>query len=165
MKISESAKNWIIAIGLLFFAGIASGAWLYFSSQDSTGETSTQIPPAEPVPVIIQVEDYVLGSDLLKIDPISDFNGTEINQWMVILIAFALVAALVVGLGLFITLITWFTSRQVTAVVADEGYQEAVAALNNKEKERLKALHDSQPTEDLPAPDQRARSSWCGSSC
>ena len=164
MKLSESAKNWIIAIGLLLFAGIASAAWLYYSSQDSAAGSSTEVPPTELVPVIIQIEDFVLGSDLLQIGPVSDFNGSEFNQGMVILIAFALVTALVVGFGLFITVISWFTSRQVTAVVADEEYQTAATTLSNREKERLKEWHDQQPTGDLLSSDQRARSSWFATS-
>jgi hypothetical protein len=164
LKISDSAKNWIIAIGLLIFAGIASAAWLYFSSQDSAGGSSTQLPPSEPVPVIIQVEDYVLGSDLLQIGPINDINGTEINQELVILVAFALLTALVLGLGLAITSISWFTSRQVTAVVADEGYQKARTNLDKLEKERLKELHEHQPTGNLKTEEQSARSSWFATS-
>ncbi len=164
MKLSDSAKNWIMAIGLLLFAGVASGAWLYFSSQDSSDRSSTDVPRAEPLPVIIQVEDYVLGSDLLQIGPVSDFNGTEINQRMVILVAFALVTALVVGFGLLITLLSWITSRQVTTVVSDEGYLEATTTLSNTEKERLKERREIQPTSDLPGADQRAKSGWFATS-
>ncbi|GMQ77956.1 MAG: hypothetical protein BMS9Abin02_0448 [Anaerolineae bacterium] len=164
MKVSDSAKNWIIAIGLLIFAGIASAAWLYFSSQDSAGKKSTQLPPSEPIPVIIKVEDYVLGSDLLQIDLISDFNGTEISQGLVILVAFGLLTALMLGLGLAISLISWFTSRQVSAVVGDEDYQKARVNLDQLEKERLKELHDRQPTNDLETEEQVAKSSWFATS-
>ena len=165
MNIPDSWKNWIIAIGLLIFAGLASATWLWFSSQDTGSENSSvEAPAAEQLPVVIQVKDYVLGSDLLQIDAVSDFDGTMIAQGQVVLVAFVVVTAVVVGLGLMLALLSWFTSRQVTAVESDADYQAAVNLLDDRQKEQAKELKVEQPTNEPPPPVKRAGWSWFATS-
>ena len=165
LNIPDSWKNWIIAIGLLIFAGLASATWLWFSSQVSGSEGgSVEVPVSEQLPVVIQFKDYVLGSDLLQIDAISELDGTTITQGQVVLVAFIVITVVVVGLGLIVALLSWFTSRQVTAVESDEAYLAAVKLLDAQQKEQVKELKVEQPTNEPPAPVKRAGWSWFATS-
>jgi uncharacterized membrane protein (DUF485 family) len=165
LNIPDSWKNWIIAIGLLIFAGLASATWLWFSSQDSGSEgASAEVPAAEPLPVVIQFKDYVLGSDLLQIDAVSELDGTTITQGQVVIVAFIVTTVVVVGLGVILTLLSWFTSRQVTAVESDEDYLAAINVLNDRQKELVKELKGEQPTNQPQAAAKRAGWSWFATS-
>lgn len=163
MKISESWKNWLIAGGLLIFAGLASAVWLYFSSQESTGGAEEDLA-AEQLPVVIQIEDYLLGSDLLKLGLIQDLDGTEISQGLVVLGALVIVSFTVVGFGVVLALITWFGSRQITTVETSDGYLEATRNLEARRKEEVKALMEEQPPNEPLPQEKRAGWSWFATS-
>jgi hypothetical protein len=156
---SDTWKTWAIVIGLLIFTGVASAAFLWFSNQEES-QTDSQVAAVdrETEPITISVGDYVLGDELLGIPFISEkIEGVQINPWLVVIASFVFVAALVGGIGLFLALISMITSRQVSKVYADEGFQASVATLSQHDKESLQKKRETKPVAASPAPERRLR--------
>ena len=159
MNRSDTWKTWGIVIGLLIFTGLASAAFLWFSSQEeSQSDSEVAAADRETEPITISVGDYVLGDELLSIPFISEnIEGRQINPWLVVIASFAVVAALVGGIGLFLALLSMITSRQVSKVYADEGFHASVAKLSQQDKDSLQGKQESRPIATTPAPERRLR--------
>ena len=85
----DSWKNWIIILGLLIFAGLASAGWLWLSEELSASE-STQLQRVEEEPVVItlDVENALLGEELIKIPFIRDnIDGLQLTASQAIIMA------------------------------------------------------------------------------
>lgn len=154
-------KTWAIIIGLLIFTGAASAAWLWFSNlEDDTGTTRVAEVEQQSEPITVSVGDYVLGEDLLGIDFISqNIEGLELNPWLVLIGAAVVVSVLIGAIGTGITLVSLFTSRQVSKVYEDERYQEAQAKLQQHDKELIDALNADRPVATPAAKEVRTRRS------
>lgn len=156
---SDTWKTWVIVIGLLIFTGLASAAFLWYSSQEES-QTDSEVAAAdrETEPITIRVGEYVLGDELLGIPFISEnIEGVQINPWLVVIASFVVVAALVGGIGLFLALLSMITSRQVSKVYADEGFHASVATLSQHDKESLQGKQETRPVATAPAPERRLR--------
>jgi hypothetical protein len=156
---SDSWKTWGIIIGLLLFTGVASAAWLWFSNQEDE-QSASQVAKIEKEtePITISFGDYVLGKELLGIDFVSEkIEGTQINPWLVVAAAAGIVTVFVGGIGLFLALITVITSRQVSKVYADEGFQTARVELNRRDAESLKGKQETRSQAASPGPQRRLR--------
>ena len=159
MKRSDTWKTWIVIIGLLVFTGLATAGYLWFSGKEETqSATQAEAVDRETEPITVSIGDYVLGDELLGIPFIKDsIEGVQLNPWLVVIASFILVALLVGGMGTVLALISFFTSRQVAKVYADEEYQQSVAALSQHDKEVIKDLQETRPVVAAEEPERRLR--------
>jgi asparagine N-glycosylation enzyme membrane subunit Stt3 len=157
---SDRWKTWGIALALILFAGVASAFWPQISEQInfSTGSSRSLQVEEKSKPIVIKIEDYVLGTDLLEIGFIRDIDGRELSQVQAVgILAGATIGGLV-AMTLPLAGLYFLLSKQVTSVLASDSYQEAQAAIQEKQKAQLKERQNAQPT--APTRDPLERSRW-----
>jgi hypothetical protein len=102
--------------------------------------------------VVIDIEDYLLGEDLLRIPFIARVDGTELNGWMV---AGLITGLALIGLGAIGVPLAFIYSRldrQVQATKQDEAFQRAAAELQQEEAAEVEALRASRPVRPTATP-------------
>lgn len=158
MKSFETRTTWLIVIGLLVFAAVASVAWpaivdsldLGFDlpgGPSVAGELETELE-AVPLP------DWMAG--LPGVEAVADDEG-RVNPWLVLAVVGALVTGLILGTGLVMGLVLRLLDRFTRNVKEDPAYNEQAAALAQREKEQLRQLAQSRPP--TPSPDHE-RPRW-----
>ena len=156
MKSFETRTTWLIIIGLLIFAAVASAVWpaiagsLNLDLGGGSGIGSEIETTLDGVPL----PDWMAG--LPGMDAITDDEG-RISPWLILAVIGALVTGLIVGGGLVMGLLFRLIDRQTRNVKADPAYNEQAAALAQREKERLQQAAQSRPPD--PIPDHK-RSRW-----
>jgi len=99
----------------------------------------------------IDLGGYLLGEELVQIEPLNDFlNGQEINPLILLVGSLVLVGGAVVTFGLVLAVIMRLLDRTVANTYNDEGYREASKNLETREKEENKELAKTQPPTDIP---------------
>jgi len=159
LKRSDSLKTWAFVLGLLLFTGLASAAYLWFSSQeDTSSSTETASVAQETQPITVSIGDYVLGDELLGIPFVNDkIEGTQLNPWIVVIAAIILVSVLIGGIGTALAVVSLISSRQVAKVYSDEEYQHSAAALSQREQETVKELQETRPVAASDPPERKLR--------
>ncbi|MCI0394604.1 MAG: hypothetical protein L0322_06660 [Chloroflexi bacterium] len=152
MNRSDSWKTWGLIIALLLISGLASAAWPFISARLS-GEDGrrTEAVEEEIEPITIQVKDYVLGSDLLKIPFISEnIDGRQLDPFLALGLVTALVVGGLVAMGLPLGFLYVMLDRAAKRVKSEESYQTAVTTLKKQESENLKQIRREQPADPKP---------------
>lgn len=150
MKSFETRTTWLIVIGLLVFAAVASAAWPAVANSlnlepglggpGGAGGLDTELDGV-PLPAVLE--------GLPGVDLIADDEG-RISPWLVLAVIGGLVTGLIIGTGLVIGLLLRLLDRQTRKVKADPQFNEQAAALAQREKERLQQLARSQPPAPTP---------------
>lgn len=155
MAKSRSWTNWVIIIGLLLVFGLAAALWPAIAGNlnlPGSGRSSVSVP-VEPSLIILEIPAVTLPNG-------STAGGQtivlEAMQAMVMLTA--VVAGLVLATGLVITIAWTFLDKLRNKNAADKSYQEHLAALAQKEKEKLKAKQAERPPH--PPPDVQTMPRW-----
>jgi hypothetical protein len=162
----DSWKNWIIILGLLVFAGLASAGWLWLSEELSTGESKElQQVEEEPVVITLDVQNALLGEDLMKIPFIRDnIDGLQLTASQAIILAAVVTVFGVGAIGVPLAILSVLLGRQSAKVYADESYQAHVTELENRKKAWLKEWNQEQPVSKEESPVQTSRwSKWATS--
>lgn len=160
MSNRESWKTWAAIAGLLIFAGLASAVVPFVLDQLGGDGSSAAEVAREPLETSIDVSQLpFIGEVLVEIPFVADnIQGQPITALQAFGIAFGVVLVSVGAVGLLITILTVIFDRLVNRVYADEGYQEATAELQQREKARMKELQDDKPPSV--GPEQERRSRW-----
>jgi hypothetical protein len=152
LKSFETWRTWVIIIGLLLFAAVASVAWPAIvdslnldldlsGSGRGAGELETALDG-------IPVPDAVAG--LPGISALVD-DEERISPWLVLAAISALIISLIVGTGLVLGILFRLLDRQTRQVKADPEFNENAAALAQREKERLQQRAQEQPPTPMPS--------------
>lgn len=115
--------------------------------------------------VVINPEGYLLGDELVKIEPIGDYNRlAEADRTVSSLPLLGILAAAVLGGIALLTVplgaIVWLGARSTTRMQADESYQKAAAAMENKQKALIKSINEAQPATPVPDHNRTVWSAW-----
>lgn len=163
MERNESRMTWAIIIGLLVVGGLASAVWPAISAQlniGRSGELAAARP--EPKPIVIKVEDFLLGEDLLRIPGLGDFlsekvDGIELSQPLALGILVAVTVGSLVLLGGPLAFIYTKLETQAATIQEDEVYKLAVSALEKRQQNELKEQRQAKPAhiEEDEADDRR----------
>lgn len=156
MKSFETRTTWLIVIGLLIFAAIASALWPAIAGSLDLGLGGGPAIGGEIETTLegIPLPDWLAG--LPGMDAVTDDEG-RMSPWLVLAVIGALVTGLIVGGGLVMGLLYRLLDRQTRNVKADPKFNEQAAALAQREKERLQQAVQSRPPD--PIPDHK-RSRW-----
>lgn len=150
MRIKESWRNWALIIAVLIATGLITALWPVLTTNLLAGDAASaaaRVPveihpieleiPAVPLPVLGQV-----GGQTLAISPF---------------LALAALAGLIIGavvaMGVPLAFIYVLLDRQRGQVVESKEFQEKQAALEKREKERLKRMSEGRTT--MPKPEHR----------
>jgi hypothetical protein len=154
----ESLKTWAAIAALLIFAGLAS-ALVPFLVDQAEGASGAQVT-REPAETTVDVSQLpFVGEVLVDVPFIADnIQGRPITMLQAFGIAFGAVLIGVGALALPITLLILLFDRFVKRVYEDDEYQQASAALQQREKEFVKALQEDKPTTQ--PRDKKERSRW-----
>ena len=124
---SESWKTWAVIIAILLFSGFVAAIWPLITS---FGGGSSGGITFEPETIVITIPPL----------PIPGLDGGQVIT-LNGLVAFAIIAVLVIGVVLVVGLILGglnvLLSKQATKVNNSEKFQERNAALQQREKEKL----------------------------
>jgi uncharacterized membrane protein YeiB len=122
---SESWKTWAVVIAILLFSGFIAAVWPLISGFGGGSSAGITFEP-ETVSIVIP--------------PLPGLEGGQVIT-LPSLVAFAIIAVLVIGavvvVGLIISVLFTPLSKQVTKVNSSEKYQEGNANLQQREKEKL----------------------------
>jgi len=157
LKSFETRTTWLIVIGLLIFAAVASALWPAIAG-------SLDLRPGGGGPGAgRQIETTLEGiplpdalAGLPGVGAVTDDEG-RISPWLVLAAISALVVGLIVGGGLVMGVLLRLIDRLARNVKADPTFNEQAAALAQREKERLQQLTQSQPPDPVP---DHSRSRW-----
>jgi hypothetical protein len=150
LKSFETRTTWLIIIGLLIFGAIASVAWpAIIASLDSGLGLSLGAGPAGGVQPLEPVPLPAWMSSLPGVEAVAGDSG-ELNPLLVLVVITALLVGLVVGTGLVIGILLRLLDRQTRNVKGDSEFQEKLAAQQQREKERIRALAQEQPPSQIP---------------
>ena len=151
MERNESRMTWAIIIGLIVVGGLASAVWPAISAQlniGRSGELAAARP--EPEPIVIEVEDHLLGEDLLGVPVIGEFlsntiDGVVISQPVAIGILVAVTVGSLVILGVPLAFIYARLESSAASIQEDEGYKAAVSTLEKRQQAELKEQQQANP--------------------
>lgn len=158
MKKGESLKTWGIVFALMIFAGLASALVPVIIDELGGGSDATAGTTQESTAITIDVENMLLGDELIKIKFIEEqIHGRRLEVWQVLAITSGIVLISVGSLGFILTGAMQLLSKRVMAVYADEGFQEAQAELNKKQQEAIKNWQQTRPTFERDKPEAHAK--------
>ncbi|MDX1616461.1 MAG: hypothetical protein R3300_19280 [Candidatus Promineifilaceae bacterium] len=169
MSSGESWKTWAIVVALLLFAGVASAVVPFLLEEIDLGGSESLSIEEEPEPIVIMIEDYVLGQELLGlpllgqpanlpvIGEVGPLDGLELSQFQATGILLAIVLFVTVAAGVPLAFIYVRLDNTVDDVLEDESFSEARSALQEKEKAKLKERQEGQPAQVGQPEDRRAR--------
>lgn len=141
----------------MIFAGLASALVPIIIDEIGAGGSAAETAASSPA-IVIDVANMLLGDELIKIPFVAEqIDGRSLEVWQVLAIISGIVLISVGSLGLILTGAIWFLSRQVSAVYANEGFQEAQTALRNKEQAAIKDWQQARPTFGRNEPEANAR--------
>lgn len=151
MDRNDNRTTWLIIIGLIVVGGLASAVWPTISAQlnvGRAGELAATRP--EPEPIVIEVEDHLLGEELLGLPVLGDFlsnniDGLELSRPVAIGILVAVTVGSLVILGLPLAIIYTRLESSAVSIQEDESFKEAVSTLENRQKEELKERQKDSP--------------------
>lgn len=152
MERNESRMTWAIIIGLIVVGGLASAVWPAISAQlniGRSGELAAARP--EPEPIVIEVEDHLLGEDLLGVPIIGDFlsntiDGVVLSQPVAIGILVAVTVGSLVIMGVPLAFIYARLESSAASIQEDEGYKAAVSTLEKRQQAELKERQQASPS-------------------
>ncbi|MGH2536170.1 MAG: hypothetical protein ACRDHL_02120 [Candidatus Promineifilaceae bacterium] len=157
MRLSPSIKTWSIIIALLIFAGIASAVLPFVVNTVIEERAAAPVIPRETEDIVIEVEDFVLGEDLLKIPFVANnVQGLEIPQWLALAGLIFLIGGGMVAMGVPIGLLLFFLGRTTRRMQAGEAYQQAQSELAKKESAQLGRMREGHPVTGPSAPEEHA---------
>jgi len=157
LKSFETWKTWLVIIGLLLFSGVASVLWLSAGDVDIGGSGllnleealalggSEEVEP-EVEPVIIQLDEYLLGEVLVDAPLLRELNGVEVHPLVLTGVLTAIFLGLLVAFGVPLGLIYIKLDEQAETVKEDPDFQAAKQRLEEREKEWRKQQEEEQPS-------------------
>lgn len=128
-----------ITWGIIFLILVGSGLLTILLPALLGGEAATPLP-STPSTVTITPPIPIAGQDSLTY-----------YSWQVMLVLAFLVPALVIGAGLTLGLVAMLISRFINNTTKTADYQQNVAALNTRQKERIAQMRQTRPTSAAPA--------------
>lgn len=157
MERNESRMTWAIVIGLIVIGGLASAVWPAISAQLNIGRAGDLAAArSEPEPIVIQIEDYLLGPEIMDLlsqapEGVQEFvatniNGREISQPIAIGILVALTVGSLVLLGGPLAFIYTRLEKSAATVQENEGYKAAVSTLEKRQQAELKERQQAKPS-------------------
>jgi hypothetical protein len=159
LKSFETWRTWLIVIGLVLFSGIAS---LFFLSLEP-GESDTgflsaftdifsRTPQVEgdSNSITIDLEELLLGDVLIDLPVIKNLDGVTVNPLVLLGILGVFVVGGIAVATVPLALISAALARQTEQVKESPEYQEERAALETRERERMKQKNEAQPVEPMP---------------
>ncbi|MGW8317915.1 MAG: hypothetical protein ACWGPS_01630 [Candidatus Promineifilaceae bacterium] len=159
MNRNRSWIMWAVVAGIIIVSGLASAIIPFVLDQSDASDREQLAVETEAAPVVISVEDYVLGDLLVEIPFIqSQIDGRALTQAQALglMVGITLVAVGIVGVPL--AFIFMILGRQVEKVYDDESFQTAQSELGKKEQARIKELRSERPI--APEPEPAIRSRW-----
>lgn len=151
MERNESRMTWAIIIGLIVVGGLASAVWPIISAQlniGRSGELAAARP--EPEPIVIEVEDHLLGEDLLGVPVLGEFlsdtiDGVVLSQPVAIGILVAVTVGSLVMLGAPLAFIYTRLEKSAASIQEDESYKAAASVLEKRQQAELKEQQQAKP--------------------
>ncbi len=131
---NRSFVTWGIIFAILLGSGI-----LTILVPALLGGGSTTALPSQPSTVTIAPPIPIAGRDSITL-----------ASWQVMLALALLVPALVIGAGLTLGIVSILISRFISRTKSTSQYQQAAAALDKRQVERIKAKRETRPTSKTP---------------
>lgn len=153
MKQFETLRTWLIIGGLLLFSGLASMTWIAVGDQVGLpfpvdlGAAPDLNLATESEPVVIQLDQYLLGEVLVEAPLISRLDGVEVHPLLLAGILTAITVGGLVAAGIPLAIIYVRLDQQSVSLKEDPEFQEGQSAVESRHKERFKEMNERAPAQ------------------